>query len=618
MKHIRKITAAALSILLTVTCAIPAFADGTTPSSKEEVIYVMTDNAGQVNDMEAVNIFAGGNITDYGNYSKVKILNTTDTITQKNDKITFSSDAGKVYYQGTMKKKEIPWNISIRYFLDGKEYSADKVAGKSGALKICFTVRKNKNCEGSFYEDYALQAAFTLDTEKCENIKAKDATIANVGKNKQLSYIVLPGKGIDTYITADVKKFEMDAVSINGLKLNLNIEVDYAKIDKKADTAKEAVKKLDNGAGEIKAGTEKIDDAAQELKEKTAEFYDGTGKLSNGAAELSGGLKKITNNNLELTDGAYKAFEGICTASETILNEKLTENGMSKISLTPYNYTSKLEALLNDLNEAKIYQAAYNEAYYKVSKKVEAQEDTLYYQAALQAVKAQLLQSEAFGEETKADAYLQTEEGQALIANAAAGMTDDQKAQIKDAYIKQMMQSSEVTSQINQAVRKADKAAEQVEDLKSQLDNYRKFYDGLCSYTGAVTEAKDAADELSKNMRTLDENMGLLNGAIAEFREKIGELSAGVSKLKEGTEKFLEEISNLKGEVHNMISDMIDDLKGKGMLRSFLSEKNTEIASVQFVIKTDAISAGKDLKTEESVQETVSFWQKLLRLFGLY
>lgn len=318
----------------------------------------------------------------------------------------------------------------------------------------------------------------------------------------------------------------------------------------------------------------------------------------------------------KLTDGAYKAFEGICTASETILNEKLTENGMSKITLTPYNYPSVLEDLLDDLDGSKVYRTAYDEAYYQVSKKVETQQDALYYQAALQAVKAQLLQN-GMDEET-ADAYLQTEEGQALVANAAAGMSNEQKAQIKDAYIDQMMRSSDVTSQINEAVRKAEEAADQVEDLRTQLDDYRTFYDGLCDYTDAVTEAKDGSDELSENMQRLDENTGLLNDAVIEFRDKISELLDGVSELKDGTKKFLKEISKLKGEVHDIVSDMIDELKGKGMLRSFVSEKNTEIESVQFVIKTDAISVNDAPQEEETVQETLTFWQKLLRLFGMY
>ena len=180
-----------------------------------------------------------------------------------------------------------------------------------------------------------------------------------------------------------------------------------------------------------------------------------------------------------------------------------------------------------------------------------------------------------------------------------------------------MMRSSDVTSQINEAVRKAEEAADQVEDLRTQLDDYRTFYDGLCDYTDAVTEAKDGSDELSENMQRLDENTGLLNDAVIEFRDKISEL-LGVSDLKDGTKKFLKEISKLKGEVHDIVSDMIDELKGKGMLRSFVSEKNTEIESVQFVIKTDAVSAGDAAQQAETPEEPLTFWQKLLRLFGMY
>lgn len=105
----------------------------------------------------------------------------------------------------------------LKFFIDGKEYSASDAAAKSGKLEIRFNVTKNENCKGNFFDKYALQASFTLDTEKCENISAPGATIANVGAKKQISYTMLPGKGIDTVITADVKNFEMPSVSINGI-----------------------------------------------------------------------------------------------------------------------------------------------------------------------------------------------------------------------------------------------------------------------------------------------------------------------------------------------------------------------------------------------------------------
>lgn len=70
MKHIKRITAAALSVLLIGSISTSALAEAV-PSEKEEVIYIMTDASGKVTDMEAVNIFSGGEIVDYGNYSAV-------------------------------------------------------------------------------------------------------------------------------------------------------------------------------------------------------------------------------------------------------------------------------------------------------------------------------------------------------------------------------------------------------------------------------------------------------------------------------------------------------------------------------------------------------------------
>lgn len=238
MKIIKRALPVVLSAALVVGTATPVFAvesTGGTPSQKEEVIYITLAADGSVKNTYVVNSFDGGSITDYGDHASVKILNTSDAIQQNGDAVTFSSSAKKVYYQGELTDTQIPWNISLRYYLDGEEYTAEEVAGKSGKLEIRFQITENANCSGTFYEDYALQASFTLDTEQCSNISAPHATIANVGSSKQLTYTILPGEGIDTTITADVTDFEMSAVSINGIHLNLNVEIDDTELKDKAN-----------------------------------------------------------------------------------------------------------------------------------------------------------------------------------------------------------------------------------------------------------------------------------------------------------------------------------------------------------------------------------------------
>ncbi len=597
MKHMQKFTAAAMAVLLLGFTVVPAFAE-TAPSAKEEVIYAMADASGKVTDAEAVNIFAGGDIVDYGDYFAVKPLNTNDTITQNGDQIAFSSTADKVYYQGTMKNAALPWNISIRYYLDGKEYAPQDVAGKSGALEIRFSVTKNESCGGSFYDDYALQASFTLDTERCQNIVSNGATVANVGSDKQLTYTILPGKGIDTVITADVTDFEMDAAAINGVRLNLDVDADDTDLMDKVDELVSAIGNLDDGAWELHDGTEELYDATKTLNSKVGDLHSGVGDLTAGAGDLYTGLTDITAQNQQ-ADQLYLGYVK---------------------------------------SQADSIYLAY----------VTTQADALYAQVAAQAVREQLIQSGY--SEAQADAYLQTADGQTLVAQtvsnmteeqkaqilnaavakltdeqkeqilqgAVASLTEEQKAEIREAYIQQMMASDDVTSQINAAVATVS-AAKQVSELKGQLDSYGVFYQGLVAYTDAVSSAAAGAKSLKLNMDTLYSNTGKLKLSVDELSDAVGELYDGTGELTDGTTEFVDKTSDMDTQISDEIDSMTASLSGgDGDAVSFVSEKNTNVNTVQSVIKTAAIEKA-ETTTDNTVESApLTFWQKLLRLVGLY
>lgn len=120
MKLTKRLTAICLSALLAVGAAAPALAKEAEPSEKEEVIYATLNGDGSLRNTYVVNSFSGGNITDYGSYTSVKILNTNDPIQQNGDTITFSTSAQKAYYQGELADAELPWNISLRYYFPSK------------------------------------------------------------------------------------------------------------------------------------------------------------------------------------------------------------------------------------------------------------------------------------------------------------------------------------------------------------------------------------------------------------------------------------------------------------------------------------------------------------------
>lgn len=51
-------------------------------------------------------------------------------------------------------------------------------------------------------------------------------------------------------------------------------------------------------------------------------------------------------------------------------------------------------------------------------------------------------------------------------------------------------------------------------------------------------------------------------------------------------------------------------------IRSFVSEKNTNVESLQFVIKTGAIEKPEVVQTVEDETQELNLWEKFLRLFG--
>ncbi|MGN0701968.1 MAG: hypothetical protein ACI4KL_02185 [Lentihominibacter sp.] len=250
----KKTTALISSALIAFALCIPSpvFAEST--PEKEEVVYGNLDWNGAVEKVYAVNIFEDDKVVDYGDYSEVKNLTTSDKLDFENGKITAKASETPFYYQGILNDRQLPWTIDINYYMDGRKCDAQELAGRSGTLEIDIDIDKNENDNSSFYENYALQVTVTLDGNFCRNIEAEGATAANVGSDKQLTYTILPDKGSDIRLYSDVTNFEMSEISINAVKLNMDIDVDTSELTWEAEKLQDGTEALDTGAGEVNSG----------------------------------------------------------------------------------------------------------------------------------------------------------------------------------------------------------------------------------------------------------------------------------------------------------------------------------------------------------------------------
>jgi X-X-X-Leu-X-X-Gly heptad repeat protein len=484
------------------------------PSPKEEVVYGLLNLDGSVNDLYVVNIFNGGAIIDYGNYSEIRNMTTSEKFNQNGTQININTLADKFYYQGVLESKELPWDIAIDYYLDAKEISANELGGASGKLKISVSVKQNTGINETFFNNYALQIALSLNNKLCSNIKADNATVAEAGSNKQLTYTVLPGTGIDFNVTADVHDFEMDAISINGINLTLGISVDSNEFTGQISELTDAIKGLDDGAGELldglnqlSIGMEKYSAGMKSFNDGLQQFSDGADKLNIGASGLKYGLSELTKQNDALISGALTIQQGTFDS----VNVQLGEMKLGIPVLTPENYSTILTAI-PDLASVKI-----------------------------------------------------------------------------------------------------------------QLDGVVKFTQGLKGYMDGVKQIEKGASELAIGTSEFKSSSNVIAASANEIFNAGVELNSAVKKLrdglsiyKDGTKTLKNATSGMGSDISNKVDEMLDSISGKGdKVVSFVSDKNTNVSAVQFVLKTDSIKLPEAQKIVEAKPVELTFWQKLMKLVGI-
>lgn len=653
-----------LSIVLVfailATCSMPVFAEEPN-TEKEEVVYINLETDGSVNEINVVNILTpdtGDRILDYGVYQSVRNMTTTDQVTCSGDTVSIDTSAEKLYYEGKLDSRVMPWNIQIRYYLNGTEYSAEEIAGKSGRLKIQFVITENKSCKGDFYENYALQAAFTLNTEKCTNISAEGATVANVGKTKQLSYIILPGKGIDTTITADITDFEMDAVSINGVKLSLNVEIDDDELMDQVRELLDAHKKLNDGATKLKDNTDTLTDGGEALSNGADTLHSGSetldsgiATLQNGISEMQKGINAVNGNFRSLTNGSAEVLNALTTIQSSLSAVSVSTDELADL----VSASSAIKQGINDLyNGAVQLQSSLGYAQYKAVMSQNGLDIDSLQAANEQAVTAlsgqitQLqdtlsqIQNIPGYEEQAAVLQEQIAQLQNVITllggnNAALSGTETYLNTVSSAVSELYAGLETLNTQyaafdngINQLAGSLTELLPKLSELSGGINTlvsqYSKLDSGIAAYTEGVaaiaasyTQIVDGVSSLAAGSSELLQGTSYLKSGTQELYDGLSEFCDGVRELQDGTNELYSSTDGMDEELQDQIDEIIASIGGEDTPAvSFVSDKNTNTKSVQFVLKTPAIEQEEIENTAPEPEESLNFRQKLLKLFGLY
>lgn len=560
---------------------------------KEEVVYATLSPVGEEIELYVVNsleVSEAGRIIDYGNYGALKNLTDLSELNQSGDAVEMTASEGKFYYQGNLDDAELPWDIGITYLLDGKEIDPKELPGKDGEFEIKIETNANETVNPVFFDNYLLQISFAFDGEKTKNVETEEGVLANAGKDILVTFTVMPEEEAVLSAAADVTDFELSSIDINAIPQSMSIEApDTDEFTEDIVTLADALESIDEGVVELRNGT--------------ADLYDGTKALRQGSAEYKKGITALDNGSNELVTGSSAINEALATIHQSL--SKAEDMDLGEIN----QVVEGLSELANALREIESGLVVLKDNYGKAYKALDG---------AIEGIPAHHLAEDEIGALLQSDANQETV-GKLLEVYEAALTAKGTYDQIKQAFEAVNGTLSTVTDSLSTM---ADSMEEMVDGFSGLLEgmdfssgmkelqegistlstNYKEFHKGLVAYTDGVNELSTGYEELDKG--------------IVELNEGSGQLAGGVSELQAGTSELADATRNMPDQVTEEIDKLLDQYdKSDFEPISFVSEKNEEVNSVQFVLKTEPIEKEEAVEVEE-VKEEKSFWQKLLDLFS--
>ena len=520
----------------------------------------------------AVNIFDGGEIVDYGDYASVHPLNTEDEISYENGEVRFQSDAQRVYYQGNLNTKDLPWLFALTYRLDGQPVEAEKLAGKSGHVEIELKIRRNPDYQGELFRSHALQITAALDTEKCRNIVAEGATLA--------------------------------------------IDVDDSELSEETDKIVDAGEELDDGAQELLDGAAELTDHNEELLDGARQIVDAVFETANETLQES--KDEFDALGIELRTLTIDNYSDEIERLQSVLLDKVDDYVRRKADqqlagMVQTAARQQVEAAVREAARQQVEEKVTEAAREQVSQKVLAGGEEQVRAAVEAAARQQVTEQVQAGAEQQVRVAVEAQARQKVEAEIR-----NPSEEMVNAQVEQQMQTPEVQNLIDQNI-ESQMASEQVRSrISAEMANQRQSRQYLDSVAEALEENGENGEAyraLSDLRDTLDDVQKFYDG-LKDYTDGVNELRDGAQEMKDGTEEFRSETAGINDTLNEKIDDMIAEKTGSDVaLSSFVDPRNTDVDNVQFVITTPAVRAASVQNEEETVPEETGVLEKIRNLF---
>lgn len=410
------------------------------PSEKVDEILVEADAVGNIISKKASVTITGSDSTspikDKTKLSDIVNISGEEEFTQQSDgTIIWENEGNEINYTGSL-NEELPFSMKVTYYLNDQEMTPAEIAGKSGRVKVEYSfenrVTVDVEVDGETYNTYVpflTVTSITLPMEEFQNVEALDGGlvveefgnqyfmlgVATPGINESLNLELL---GLDQYVkfpesfgfTADVTNFQMPS-TVTSVSPHVVDKLDLSGIKTPED--------MNNKIDELVSATEKIVDGSNELA-------GGTSLLSAGVTQF---LKEFQNGLTQISEGSAELDSDLYDLEE----KKSSLQGQAEELLT------YLDSVLVQLNSFELPDADSIVSPELLEAEAKLKEDVALLIEALETMKSQLEEIQAFAEEAQVYIDQMTEIGDTVYEELTAidldQMIDDATALAKEQAI---------------------------------------------------------------------------------------------------------------------------------------------------------------------------------------
>lgn len=519
-------------------------------NSKEETVYVFADASGRQSKLlvneKLKNATNQKTISDVSNLKNISNLNGDETFTASGSKLSWAADGNSITYQGTS-DEATPVTMKVTYYLDGKEISADQLAGKSGKVKIRFdytnNLKKTITVNGKSkqaYVPFTMITGMMLPNDNFSNVEVTNGKVVEASDSNVVVGITMPGLKDSLNISFDGKKADLDIpeyfeVSADVTDFSLDMTLSVATSNLLTDANLD-----DINLNDLNSQINTLSDAGNQLADGATTLSDGIAQLQSNVPDLTSGVAQLDTVNgtiSQITGGAYTKLDSLYTAEMGLLLQAVSNGGVYTALNTVYNTAT---------------QTVDPETGYNLSQSLEA------------------------------------------LSNGAKQLIGG-LGQIKDGA----GQISLGAKKLKMGIGSFDELNPAAETVCSAL---YKLQAGGSQLTGGTKQLGDGLSTLKSNNETLNSGASALKAGTSQLRSASATLADGVDQLAEGSitlkdgmiefnETGVQKLANL---VKNDAQDAVDTIKKIVELgndyQSFAGKSDDVKGTVKFIYKTEGIT----------------------------